>query len=847
MVWLALAAALAPADFDVAFRSGSGTTLTVGGLPLVQSSGFQYYAPGWSKGYFSSTWRDAKVSRGPDGTVTLTWDSPRDNVSARGVMTPTADGCTVAYTFEWSGDDPALVEVQAGRLWSRVFASGQVAEGDMTVTRFPLPSGEPLPIGGSAKTWRFTAAPADLTVASSADMVLLDGRGTSRAWADGGDAWWLGSTAVPVAKGKPAHVRITYAVARHPAAFQPAEAKTLATKTGENLVELDPSAEPLPLVPRPQSIDPGVGFVDCSADWRVEGSNIAKVSFEDAVGAWARLWDWQRQGSGPVRRVAASAVELGLPPEGYIIDILDADPAVRVRARDELGLRHAFQTLGMLARPVNGRLRLPVCTIKDWPALPWRGVHMFVGPLALPYQSTLVRDVLGPLKFNHVVLQCERTDWKATPGVATDETMKKADLVALFDRYRRAGIEPVPLIQSLGHCEWLFANGQNLDIAQDRDHPYAVDPFTPRTRRLFTDLWTEVVQALRPRVVHFGLDETDMEGVSATPAEVTRQWKEQVPFLMGLARQLGVTPMLWGDMALAQGEAPDATNAPDPASAAVRRSVVSPGTLVADWHYVNNPDPKAYTSLALWKQCGARPIASSWFEPGNIRGQALAAKALGGSGLLQTTWAGYTSSPESTVREFRQFSAYVLAADYAWSGREELPDKLAYDPAAVLRRLAYEAPRPLRAMSARALTPEGVTTTSPLAVGPYHLAVFSGQGVHSPVDFITSKEPGSRTWVVGKPARAVLVGIDCTARVKPGTVAGRLEVHTRSGKTVVRDLVYGQDVRAVGDGDPTFLPSTGGVSAAWIDLGPDAWVSDIALSAKDPVAGLRLRALAVVP
>jgi hypothetical protein len=27
-----------------------------------------------------------------------------------------------------------------------------------------------------------------------------------------------------------------------------------------------------------------------------------------------------------------------------------------------------------------------------------------------------------------------------------------------------------------------------------------------------------------------------------------------------------------------------------------------------------------------------------------------------------------------------QFAAYVVAADYAWSGRSESPDKLGYDP-----------------------------------------------------------------------------------------------------------------------------------------------------------------------
>jgi hypothetical protein len=42
-----------------------------------------------------------------------------------------------------------------------------------------------------------------------------------------------------------------------------------------------------------------------------------------------------------------------------------------------------------------------------------------------------------------------------------------------------------------------------------------------------------------------------------------------------------------------------------------------------------------------------------------------------------------------------QFGAYVLALDYAWSGRKEMPDQLPYDPVREWTRRFYDRPKPM--------------------------------------------------------------------------------------------------------------------------------------------------------
>ncbi len=63
-----------------------------------------------------------------------------------------------------------------------------------------------------------------------------------------------------------------------------------------------------------------------------------------------------------------------LPAEGYLLQLRDAQvgPRAIIAAADEAGLFYGRQTLlDLVARSPDG---LPGLTIRDWPALPWRGV-----------------------------------------------------------------------------------------------------------------------------------------------------------------------------------------------------------------------------------------------------------------------------------------------------------------------------------------------------------------------------------------------------------------------------------------------------------------------------------------
>lgn len=320
------------------------------------------------------------------------------------------------------------------------------------------------------------------------------------------------------------------------------------------------------------------------------------------------------------------------------------------------------------------------------PLVKWRGVHLFVGPEALELHKKLWTNVLLPMGFNKVVLQCEQTEWRCLPNMRGQGNMKREDLAKLCDWYRAKNVEVIPLVESFGHAQWLCASGVNLDLVVNPKIPFTLDPRKPRVAKLMSTLWSEVISVTRAKTIHFGLDEIDFRGFPNQNGLATKLWKIQIPRLAKIARDHNVTMMLWGDELLGPGESAPPTGAATTDEAQERRSVVPTDAIVCDWHYQNDPDPNTYSrSLLLFQNCGFKTIASAWYRANNVRGQNLAAIQTG-SGSLQTTWAGHELTAKVVDNNLKQFSAVILASEYA-RGRRDMPSQLGYDPSEVFTRM----------------------------------------------------------------------------------------------------------------------------------------------------------------
>ncbi len=524
------------------------------------------------------------------------------------------------------------------------------------------------------------------------------------------------------------------------------------------------------LLPKPKSVDylPGRYILP-------ENITIKETS---TVTAFRNLLKLEWQTATKYFPVITTSPDLSLPEEGYTIKV--NEKGIHIRYHSNAGLRFALYTLVQLVRNENGRLILPAVSISDWPSVNWRGIHMFTGPASWTLHKKMYDRILFPLKMNKVVLQCEQARWKSRPELHNSISVPMEDLKKEFDYLRSNHNEPIPLIQSLGHMEWFFKPKENRWMAINPDYPYTMNPTLPQARKAVKQLWDETFELLHPQTMHIGFDEIGMIGFNQPRENELAYFKTQISFLHQYAKSKKAKLMLWGDMGLGPGEGPDALNGVSKERAAIIRSYIPKGAYVADWHYLNNPDPEVYkTNLRIWHNNGNIPLASPWLWPDNVRGFVQAAideKA----GVLQTTWADFESSEKNMLLNIEQFGAYILALDYSWSGRKELPAELPYNATEEWIKRFYSQPKPITAKSGYKI---------PFDVQLKDISSTSGLSLPDTVSLLTGNLVSSGFCLRGS-----------TAHILPeGTTVA--EIHFLKGNEMMykKEFRYGVDIRAGAD------------------------------------------------
>lgn len=836
-----LASALLAANIEMDYKSMRGFFLTVQGVPVIRGSFFQVYEKGWSKGYYSSRWRPQEVKRLQDGSLQVRFESLDRRVAGEHVYRRTEEGVRVEYEFKWKGTKPVKLENTIGLLWAPAFEQGvasagmennselekRPAVGDTIAKRMLL---------GRSSAFQFRTPFMDLLVRGNrGGKVLFDARRYPQQWAEG-EVFWVGHQALDLLPDQP--LRYTVELVIEPKLLaEPVEAiSRWAAGIDATATAIGPVASVPRLIPSPRSVRYLSGS-PCPADRPMK---IAMpLGFGEQGKELEKLLDlrWRRRihTQEPPIVLDTSIGDQSLPVEGY--DLRVSSNHVRISARDGEGVVHAMRTLAQLARPSGGRLVFPQVHVRDWPSVQWRGVHVFAGPQARAFHEKLFDRVVAPLKFNRVVVQCERTEWKSVPGIATPLTTSRADLVAMFENFRSHAIEPIPLIQSFGHTQWLFANGQNLDLAVNPASPYAIDPRKQASRDLLERLWTEVCELLKPRVVHFGCDEISSRSWTDIYLS-TRLWQRHIPFLGELARRLGVVPMFWGDMALSPKEAFDATHGDTQEQADMRKRAIPVGSFIGDWHYRPSTDPTKFPSLDLWKSLGMKPIATSWYRPENIYGHTHAAIRTG-AGTLQATWAGHNNSEQSIYNELQQYAGYVLAAEYAWSGRTELPNQLTYKPDEVFRQLYFCEPSAVGNESGWHIMPSPKLRT--LRIGEIEFGLFKPIALRWLLSAQGQVAPRQCIILASVRASELVLALETKTWLTEGERVGEVIVRFADGGEVREPLFYGRHVRSRHDTRPALISErASGLCAVRIGFGTSKPVESISLIADSETAGLQL-------
>jgi hypothetical protein len=254
--------------------------------------------------------------------------------------------------------------------------------------------------------------------------------------------------------------------------------------------------------------------------------------------------------------------------ESYTLSVSSQD--IRIRGRGPAGLFYGVQTLVQMIRQ-HGSL-LPCCDIADEPDFPHRGFYHDVTRGKVPTLSTL-KSLVGKLssyKINQLQLYVEHSfAFKNIPELwRGKDPLTHAEIRELDAWCTMHFIDLVPSLATFGHLYELLRIGRferlnELDIAAgalphnlwDRMAHYTIDVANPDSFFLIKSMLDEFLPLFGSRYCNICCDETFDLGMGKNAGRAAavgkgRLYVEFVKKIIGVVREHGKTPMLWGDVIL---------------------------------------------------------------------------------------------------------------------------------------------------------------------------------------------------------------------------------------------------------------------------------------------------------
>jgi hexosaminidase len=291
---------------------------------------------------------------------------------------------------------------------------------------------------------------------------------------------------------------------------------------------------------------------------------------------------------------ATSQMDPQMAAEGYVI-LPDPNGArqagLALTAQTSAGIFYALQTIKQLIVGDGPSAVLKLATIRDWPAMPYRGLHddLSRGPVdTLAFQEKLIHT-LAAFKVNVYSPYFEHTQqYASNPLPAPPDGSLSADdartLVAYAAQYH---ITVIPEQEAFGHLRHTLIWEQYADLAET-PHGAVLSPSAPGSIKLIDDEFSELARLYPSPFLHIGGDETIDLGIGRTKPDVDARGLALVylDFLQRIVASLQPLHrkiLFWGDVAQ---DAPDLLKA-------LPQSFKDQIIAVA-WGY--SPNPKGFAS-----------------------------------------------------------------------------------------------------------------------------------------------------------------------------------------------------------------------------------------------------------
>ncbi|MDH7602062.1 MAG: family 20 glycosylhydrolase [Armatimonadota bacterium] len=386
-------------------------------------------------------------------------------------------------------------------------------------------------------------------------------------------------------------------------------------------------------------------------------------------------------------------------PEGYTLVVKPgANGCIQITAAAPAGIYYGICTLMQLIR-CRGT-ELPALSIHDWPDFPERGVMLDVSRDKVPTLETLMQliDMLSEWKINQFQLYTEHTFeyighevvWKKASPITG------ADILTLDSYCRERFIELVPNQNSFGHMERWLRHKEYRELAEVPSAPFSLCPEDPRSLKLISDLYSQLLPHFSSQYFNVGCDEThDLgKGRSKQACEKLGVGRVYLDFLLklhGIVTEHGRRMLFWGDII---------KNHPELIPELPKDVIALEWGYGADYAFKPNCEKHAAAGIEFWVCPGTSTWNSFVGRAHNaIHNPVRAAKEgleTGATGLLNTDWGDNGHHQFLPV----SFLGYMVGAACSWNAGADNTnvDRLSealnafafQDSAGVMGRVAYD-------------------------------------------------------------------------------------------------------------------------------------------------------------
>lgn len=366
---------------------------------------------------------------------------------------------------------------------------------------------------------------------------------------------------------------------------------------------------------------------------------IRVTNGENGPGSRVVLMRLDAPGAQSVLRRHSLTLDPAMRDEGYVITP-DGNRMVVIGATSA-GVFYGAQTLKQIVSGDGDEARLYRATVRDWPAMRYRGLHddLSRGPVpTLEFQKKQIRtlaaykvNVLSPY-FEHTLAYSSNPLIAPPGGALTHSDIK--ELVAYAALYH---VDIVPEQEAFGHLHHILKYEIYSPLAET-PHGHVLAPGQPGSLLLIRQMFAEIDSLFPSHFVHLGADETFELGRGQTAERVKTEGIGSVylDFLKQIETALrpsGKRFLFWGDVAMNQ---PDLVK-------------TLPKDLIAvAWNY--DPDTSFTRFIAPFRDAGIE----TWVAPGvnnwnrvypdnamalpNIQRFVRDGQRLGATGVLNTSW-----------------------------------------------------------------------------------------------------------------------------------------------------------------------------------------------------------------